>query len=495
MSDKNSSYGNIFKTTFLFGFVQVARLLVGVIKNKIVAVLLGPDGIGIISIYTNIINTIKTGASLGINQSAVKDVSEAVGKGDVDYISKIISVTNRVVIWTSCFGLIITLLLSKHLSNWGFSDNLHTYSFCLLSVSVAFEIFTDNQLAILKGMRHLKELAKATLFGAIVSLVTGVPFILILGETGIVPSIIISSMSTAVIAVLFIKKIKYDRIRISVSETIINALPMIRMGIVLMLSNFLSYFFNFIVLGYIQKSGGLADVGYYNAGCVLVVSYFSMVTTALNTDYYPRIASRSSDNMFLADELYKQSKVGILLMFPLVVLFTLLSPLLIRILYSRSFEVVLLYTDIAIFGTLISVISNCLGYIFIVKQDSKLYLGISIIFNVLYIPIFILLYKYLGLVGLGLAYLLNVMGQLLVYWFCSWKKYKISIDFGLLMQFFAICLIVILTIFIRRLVSPWNYFLGLLISGLVVYYTVKKIGAILGDNVFNILMKKYGRKQ
>ena len=47
MSEKTSSYSGIFKSTFLFGFVQVVRILVGVIKNKVVAILLGAEGMGI----------------------------------------------------------------------------------------------------------------------------------------------------------------------------------------------------------------------------------------------------------------------------------------------------------------------------------------------------------------------------------------------------------------------------------------------------------------
>ena len=40
---KEESYKNIFKTTFLFGFVQVFNILIKVITNKIVAVLLGAE--------------------------------------------------------------------------------------------------------------------------------------------------------------------------------------------------------------------------------------------------------------------------------------------------------------------------------------------------------------------------------------------------------------------------------------------------------------------
>ena len=37
MSDK-TAYGHIFKTTFVFGFVQVFKAVVSIVKNKLVAI-------------------------------------------------------------------------------------------------------------------------------------------------------------------------------------------------------------------------------------------------------------------------------------------------------------------------------------------------------------------------------------------------------------------------------------------------------------------------
>ena len=100
-----TSYSNIFKSTFLFSFVQVIRILVGVIKNKIVAILLGAEGMGIMSIFMNAMNFIKTGAGLGISQSAVKDISEANASEDNGKISRTISIVLRVVM-LHCLALL-----------------------------------------------------------------------------------------------------------------------------------------------------------------------------------------------------------------------------------------------------------------------------------------------------------------------------------------------------------------------------------------------------
>ena len=47
---KSEGYGIIFKTTFLFGFVQVFNILVKVVINKIVALFLGSGGMGVIGL-------------------------------------------------------------------------------------------------------------------------------------------------------------------------------------------------------------------------------------------------------------------------------------------------------------------------------------------------------------------------------------------------------------------------------------------------------------
>ena len=108
----SQSYKNIFKTTFLLGFVQIFNILVKVITNKIVSVLLGAEGMGTIGIYNNTIDLLKSGAGLGISQSAVRDISAANSNGDKESFSRIISVTKRIVMFSGLLGIIITIILS-----------------------------------------------------------------------------------------------------------------------------------------------------------------------------------------------------------------------------------------------------------------------------------------------------------------------------------------------------------------------------------------------
>ena len=488
-----AEHSSIFKSTFLFSFVQVLRMLVSLVKNKVIAVLLGTEGMGIVSVFNNVTNLIKTGAGFGLSQSAVRDVSEANACEDSIRFSKIIKVTNRVVHLTSLLGLLVTVFFSPLLSKWNFGNYSYTFSFILLSLAVATDVFADNQLAILKGMRHLRSLAKASLYSSFWGALLGLPVLFIWRENGIVPSIVISALIVAVITYYFVSKIDYDRnVIVSLKETYLMATPMVKMGFALMVSNFLAFLFKLVVIIFIRKEGGLEDVGIYNAGMSLVNMYFSMVTTALTTDYYPRISAIHSNIDMLSSEIRKQSEVGLLIFFPLMTIFLSFSTVLIKILYTDDFLGALSYTNIAVIGMLISVVSDCYGYVFIVKQDSRLYLILSILFNVLLLPVYILFYNILGLLGLGLSYIINNLTQLVVYVFLSKHRYNIDVDFRLLGKLTMIIGVLLLCIITNNISNMslriiFNTSLVLLSLG-VTYYILKQR---MNINVFSFIKNKF----
>lgn len=47
--------GQILKTTTIFGGAQIIIVISGLVKSKIVALLIGPTGVGISALYNNIV--------------------------------------------------------------------------------------------------------------------------------------------------------------------------------------------------------------------------------------------------------------------------------------------------------------------------------------------------------------------------------------------------------------------------------------------------------
>lgn len=429
MNDNKESYSNIFKTTFLFGFVQVFKALISIIKNKLVAILIGTEGMGLLGIFTSTIQVIQTGASLGVNQSAVRDVAEANAQEDYVRVSRIIAITNRIVLITGALGCFITLVLSNKISEWTLGDEKHTITYCILSIVVALNIINEGKQAILKGMRRVKHLAFASIIGTTISLFTAVTLYYFFGIDGIVPELIIASILALLVSQYYLKKIPHKTPKLPIKELLLEASPMVRMGIALMFVTFLQTIISFIINTYIRHKGGLTDVGLFSAGNYILTGYFAMIATALMTDYYPRIAAVNQDNVKLQDELNKQSMVTVILCCPLIVLFIILMPLFIKFLYSEEFLPALDYLKFGIYWTIITLCSNQVDMILVAKYNTKVFMKISVIVRIVQLLLCIILYDSFNLLGLGISYALLGVLHLIVMTVIVYKLYDIHFSY------------------------------------------------------------------
>jgi PST family polysaccharide transporter len=488
---EETGYKKIFKTTFLFGFVQVFNILVKVGTNKAVALFLGAEGMGIIGLFNSATGMLKTGAGLGLSQSAVRDISEAYASKNNKRFSRIISLTNKVIIITSLLGILITLALSPFLSKWSFGNNHYTIAFVWISIVVGLNIISDAQLAILKGMRQLRALAKASMIGSIVGLVTAVPFYYFFGKGGIVPSLIVTAFAALFFSNYFVRKIKYDSIKLTWKEICKESSSMVKMGSSLMVSSFLASFSVLIISSYIRRETGLTDVGLYNAGTAIMTGYFGVIITALTTDYYPRIAAVNKDNVKLQSELNKQSVVSLIMAGPIIVLFLFLLPLFVVILYSKEFLPIVDFVKIGIFGTLITIVSNQVDMILVAKFNIKVFTIIAVIYRIIQVLLSIALYKYFGLVGMGFTLMLLGVIHMLIMTITVNKLYKIRFNKLFIKIAFVILLFTFSAVFISEIENQYfRYSFGvllLLLSSLFSLYISKRH---LDIDFINMLLRK-----
>ena len=451
----STAYKNIFKTTFLFGFVQVLNIIVKVGINKVVALLLGAEGLGIISLFQISVNMVKTGAGLGINQSAVRDISEAYGSGNIQICSETISFVKRIIWFTCGLGLMVMIILSPVLSNYSFGNSDYTFAYIMLSVAVAAIILNDGLKAILTGTRKLRSLAKASMIGAFVGFFVALPFYFIWGTIGIVPSLIFSAIATLGISYFYVRKVDYIPLHMSIKEVFIRSSSMIRMGISLMLMSFMLEVTNLIVSSYISNNGGLNVLGYYQSGITIIAGYFGIIITAMSTDFYPRISAINKDNQKLNDAVNSQAEVGLLLALPLVVLFMFLSPFFLTFLYTEDFVVASQYIDYAILGTIVIIASNSMGMILLAKQKSKLFLISSVIINLIILPVYILLYRYDELRGLGIGYFFSGFIQLIANNYIMKTRFSISFSKSVLTKIVLVLCFSILSKYAREIDVVW----------------------------------------
>ena len=400
---KENSYGNILKRISSFGGVQVFNIFINLVRGKFVAMFLGPEGMGITSLFTSSTNTLQQMAGLGLNLAVVKEI--AAEKDNPKNLSHVLAVALRMIIFTTLLGGAACFLLSPLLSFWSFGNYDYTLSFMALAACVSLLVAGAGYLSLLQGMGEVKRLAKASVVGGLTGLFCGVPLYYFFGDRGIVPAMIILSLAIFLFYFFSFKtSVETDKVSFSWQSHKPLVKKLITLGLILMLGSLSGTFTNYIINIFVRSYGSVDNVGLFQAANSLTNQYVGVIFSALALDYFPRLSAVSQDKIKLREVVNRQAEIVILITTPLVLLLILTTPLVIELLLTEKFLVITPLMRWLGLGVLFQSVSFPMGYIFIARENKKAYIWLEIVFtNLLWIACSFGFYYAFGLIGLGVS--------------------------------------------------------------------------------------------
>lgn len=411
MSDQNN-FKEGLKGTALFGGVGVLNILISVVKSKVIAVLLGPAGMGVLGLFNSAIDLINKSTNFSLRTSAIKDISSAYASNDNHKLSQSYSVFRRLVLLTGLLGLFVCVIFSPYLSKSSFGDYNYTIPFIVLALSFPILQLSDGINVLMQGTRNLRLLAKANVYGNALSLLAVLPLYYLFGLPGIAYTIVLGYLVQYIVAYYFSRRIRIKRISISIKQSLKEGRSMLNMGFMISLQGILVALSAYVLRAYISHVNSVEEVGLYTAGFYIINTYTGIIFSGMLTEYYPRIASMSEDNNSIFKAVDSQSSLSIMLLAPLLCAFILLGNVAILILYSEEFLKITSMINISMVGMFFKAPSWCLGYVYLGKGDSKTFFWNELVTIIYTLGLNILLYNIWGLTGMGVSFLLSF----LIYW-------------------------------------------------------------------------------
>jgi O-antigen/teichoic acid export membrane protein len=451
MEDNKKSYQSIIKATSLFGGVQVFNIIIQIIRSKIIAVLLGPAGMGIAGLFLVATNFIGGLTNFGLGTSGIRDVAEASKTDDLYKINKIVTVLRKIVWFTGFLGAIVTMLLSRYLSQLTFGNDEYTLAFIWLSVTLLFNQLTVGELVVLQGLRKLQYLAKANLLGNFLGLLITVPLYYFYRIDAIVPAIIVTSLVNLFFSRYFSKKLKIRSVELNFRKTFYEGKDMMKLGFFISMSGIITLGVSYAVRIFISNIGGVEEVGLYTAGFAIINTYVGLIFTAMGTDYYPRLAAVSSDNDECTKIINQQAEIALLIISPIILVFLVYIRIFILLIYSTKFITIDLMIYWAALGMIFKTIGWAIGFLILAKGNNKIFFWNELIFNIQMLILNLCGYYFFGLEGLGISFMVSFFIYLIQVYSISKIKYMFKLSFEVkkifIIQFFLafFCLGIVLT--------------------------------------------------
>lgn len=485
MTGEKSSYRQIMKATSLFGGVQVFQILISVVRSKFVALLLGPSGMGIVALLTATTGLVNVLTNFGLGTSAVKNISETLGGDDRMRTLTVVAVLRRLVWATGLLGALLTLVFAPWLSEFTFGNREYTLAFVWLSISLLLGQLTTGELVILQAFRRLQFLAKANVYGSFVGLVFAIPIYYVFNIEGIVPVIIVTALASYIFSRFFTRKIKMEKVKVTRAALTTEGKSMMVMGLAISLSALSVTATAYILRVFVNQTGSMEDVGFYNAGFAIINTYVGMVFTAMGTDYYPRLSAVASDNRLCKENTNQQSEIALLILAPILLFFLVFVNWAVILLYSSQFLVISGMVHWAALGIFFKAVSWPISFIFLAKGEGKLYFWSECAFSIYALLFSVVGYKWYGLTGLGISFLAAYMLYFIQVFILAKVKYQFSLYSSLIAIFLVQFLLAMLCLAVVTLVGqPYAYLAGIPLIAISIGYSYKKLEKRVGIKEF-----------
>jgi len=468
MSD-NNSYRHILKYTGVFGSVQGLNVMVSLVRNKFVALLLGPSGMGLVSLLNTAMSFISQATNLGIATSAVRQLSELYNSGEEKQLAHYIKVVRSWCVVAALLGMALCFMTAPLLDLMSFSWGNHTLHYFLLAPAVAMIAVTGGETAILKATQRLRPLAMLQVWAMVASLLITVPLYYFFGESAIVPVMTLMALTTMLLTIGYSYRFYPLRMK-GMWSVLEEGAPMVKLGLAFIMAGVVGSASEMLVRFILNVQGSLDDVGLYNAAYMMTVTYAGMVFSAIDSDFFPRLSAANQDIGVSNEIVNRQLEISLLLVSPMLVAFIIALPVLIPLLFSSKFVPVVSTTQLAATAMYLKVLTLPVAYLTLARGRSKSYLFLETAYYVFFVVITWFSYRHWGLYGMGIALVAaHVFDLIMIHLFARWQYgYRISrpvvcysvVQLGLGMLTFAVT-------FIKEPLTYWVSGSVLLIASLI----------------------------
>ena len=337
VASDGKSYANILKSSTIIGGSSIISVLVGIVRVKVNAILLGLGGVGLFGIYNSITEFANALSGMGVRTSGVRQIAVASATGDPERLSRTVTVLRRLVLIFGVAGGIGLFIMRKGVCEMTFGNGKHQnrgrgtgacYSVrghfrgpkrdrsgdatnrrsgpdrhdrCVIGNAAEHNYYcsdagTRNRDFARRGVGH--------------------------GYTDV---LVVCAKSS--------RKARQGGMG-GIPEPIASLLSL---GFVNMASGLMGAGLAYVTRLLIVRQIGMDAVGLYQSASTLSLIYVGFILQAMGMDFFPRLAAAAKDHVVCNRLVNEQAEIGLLLAVPGILATLAFAPLVISLFYSPRF--------------------------------------------------------------------------------------------------------------------------------------------------------------
>lgn len=394
------AFSRILRSSALMGGAQVVSLAAGFVRAKLIAMIIGPAGVGLVGVLTAFNGNLASFAGWGLGTSGVRMISSATDEGKPARIAAVRQLGRRL----SWLGLLAVVLLFWPVGQVTFAGSQYAAELFIAGLAVPCLIATSMWSVLLQAGGQIKALARVQMVSAFAGLALGTPLIYFLGTKGIAASLLLAAAVPALVTWNAARQ--FCPAAPGAEPVPADIRTLVKLGGALMVVALLAQLSAYVVRLLLIRSHGLEAAGYYQAAIAIAGSLPNFVFTAMGTDFFPRISAARSEAE--AQELCEQQiQVGLLLALPLIAGLLTLGQICIHLLYARSFDAAIPLLSWMVWGVYLRLLAWPMGYWLLARGSARAVVIVESVASILGALLPLILVPAFGIVGAAMGFFLG----------------------------------------------------------------------------------------
>lgn len=415
----------ILRAVAISGAGSLVTMMLGAITTKIIAVLLGPAGIGLYAQLRQIIQWFVTLATMNGQGSLVRGIACRGGQECKRFIGVVGATFTIGAVLSSVIIILASPLIAKGLFAHG-DENL-IVAIKLIPVAVFSGVAAAFVIGVINGYREIKSLTLIQVAGSLAGAVLAYPIARSGHPAAYVVIVSVGYMTVSILGGWLVLRLLQKQARLQKDASFVSNLLREHIGYssTLLVTGLVGAGSVVLIRTMYIHSGGMAAGGYFDAAWTLSMTYVMLLLSSFGTYYFPTLSSKKTPTEI--NECVNQvMHVAIVLGTILVSFVVAVKPLLIGILYSEQFEASADLLRWMLVGDYLKVSGWVFGMLLLAFSERKNFFASELLWQgAMVLSVATLIGRTIEIAGMAF---LAVNALYLIYvWWHAFRKYEVRI--------------------------------------------------------------------
>lgn len=396
------------KAVAWFGASSVIGTATQVVKGKLGAVVLGPEGVGILGQLTNLWSLFSALSGLSFFNGIIQRVASGIRDENQLVVAKQFSTSLLFLTLFACVTSLLGAVLASPISHLIFSDNGERAGLvALILLSVPFGITSQTYRSLLTGHSLVKPVVKAQVAADVLGVLAFIPLLLSFGLWGAVAAfgllqVFKLGFQVRVVALSVGRRFLLPSYRLFEWKEVKKNVTFGANGIVMQIMSIGSAL---IVVRLIITSAGIDAAGIYSAAWKISTLYFAAIYAAAGGYFLPMLVATRS-NIELSERINETASLYLYFLPPAIIALVVSGPEILTVLFTSEFRTAAVLIAFMLPADLLRITAETTGLVYLAKRKLLVYSTIYAVWTMAFLSLSFFMLTLWGLVGVAVAYLI-----------------------------------------------------------------------------------------